>query len=119
MSTEIDKSDSSYKCVNCLYVIRKSDIVKNGEQDLCPACLSHVDQMCSRDHCHCSHDVVDGIAYCLDCGMAICPRCGSHDVAQISRVTGYLQEVSGWNAGKRQELRDRVRYEVAVSEVAI
>ena len=38
---------------------------------------------------------------------------GSHDVVQISRVTGYLQDVSGWNAGKQQELKDRVRYSVA------
>ena len=42
-----------------------------------------------------------------------CPECGSHDVVQISRVTGYLQEVSGWNAGKQQELKDRARYTVA------
>jgi len=28
-------------------------------------------------------------------------------------VTGYLQEVSGWNAGKQQELKDRKRYTVA------
>jgi anaerobic ribonucleoside-triphosphate reductase len=32
---------------------------------------------------------------------------------QVSRVTGYLQDVSGWNAGKRQELKDRMRYSVA------
>ncbi|MBP8676317.1 MAG: oxidoreductase, partial [Methanoculleus sp.] len=38
--------------------------------------------------------------------------CGSHDVMQISRVTGYLQDVAGWNAGKQQELKDRVRYSV-------
>jgi anaerobic ribonucleoside-triphosphate reductase len=31
---------------------------------------------------------------------------------QISRVTGYLQDVAGWNAGKQQELKDRVRYSV-------
>jgi anaerobic ribonucleoside-triphosphate reductase len=34
-------------------------------------------------------------------------------VVQISRVTGYLQEVSGWNAGKQQELKDRARYTIA------
>ena len=44
------------------------------------------------------------------------PGCGSHDVTQISRVTGYLQEVSGWNAGKQQELKDRQRYDATTGE---
>jgi anaerobic ribonucleoside-triphosphate reductase len=43
----------------------------------------------------------------------MCPKCESHDVAQISRVTGYIQEVGGWNVGKQQELKDRKRYDVA------
>ena len=47
------------------------------------------------------------------CGKPVCPECGSHDVVQVSRVTGYLQDVSGWNAGKQQELKDRTRYSVA------
>ncbi len=40
-----------------------------------------------------------------------CPSCGSPDVEHISRITGYLQAVSGWNNAKRQELRDRKRYD--------
>jgi ribonucleoside-triphosphate reductase len=28
----------------------------------------------------------------------------------MSRVTGYVQAVGGWNNGKRQELADRMRY---------
>lgn len=39
-----------------------------------------------------------------------CPNCGSPDVDHISRITGYLQAVSGWNSAKRQELKDRKRY---------
>jgi len=39
-----------------------------------------------------------------------CPRCGSENVEQMSRVTGYIQAVSGWNAAKKQELKDRKRY---------
>ena len=27
-----------------------------------------------------------------------------------SRITGYYQKVSGWNAGKLQEFKDRIRY---------
>ena len=41
-----------------------------------------------------------------------CPNCGSENVEHLSGVTGYLQDVSGWNAGKKQELKDRMRYKV-------
>ncbi len=40
-----------------------------------------------------------------------CPGCGSEDIEHISRITGYLQAVSGWNGAKRQELKDRKRYD--------
>jgi anaerobic ribonucleoside-triphosphate reductase len=38
-----------------------------------------------------------------------CPHCGSMDVDGITRVTGYFSRISGWNNGKRAELRDRSR----------
>jgi hypothetical protein len=31
------------------------------------------------------------------------------DVEHITRVTGYMGKVKGWNPGKQQELKDRVR----------
>ena len=40
-----------------------------------------------------------------------CPKCGSANIDHLSRITGYLQSVDGWNAGKRQELVDRTRTE--------
>jgi anaerobic ribonucleoside-triphosphate reductase len=40
----------------------------------------------------------------------VCEQCNSDNLDYISRITGYLQAVSGWNAGKRQELLDRMRY---------
>jgi ribonucleoside-triphosphate reductase len=39
-----------------------------------------------------------------------CPCCGSDHLEHLSRVTGYLQSVSGWNEAKKQELKDRNRY---------
>ncbi|MBN1134681.1 MAG: anaerobic ribonucleoside-triphosphate reductase, partial [Methanosarcinaceae archaeon] len=42
-----------------------------------------------------------------------CPNCGSTNVEHLSRVTGYIQAVDGWNAAKKQELLDRMRYNVA------
>lgn len=52
---------------------------------------------------------------CLDCFKVSpgihdqCPNCDSENVDWLSRVTGYLQSVKGWNEAKRQELRDRHR----------
>jgi hypothetical protein len=79
-------------------------------ESVCPECNSdRVVKMCSEDHlCTCNGDVHEGIRYCPVCKEITCP-CGCHDVAGISRVTGYLQDVSGWNAGKQQELKDRKR----------
>ncbi|MDP1548105.1 MAG: anaerobic ribonucleoside-triphosphate reductase [Anaerolineales bacterium] len=55
---------------------------------------------------------VPGIKYCDVCGKAMCPICERHSVQQISRVTGYVGAVSGFNEGKKQELRDRKRYDI-------
>ncbi|MEO0184779.1 MAG: anaerobic ribonucleoside-triphosphate reductase, partial [candidate division WOR-3 bacterium] len=38
-----------------------------------------------------------------------CPMCGSKKIDHITRVTGYFSKVSGWNKGKRAELKDRYR----------
>ena len=42
----------------------------------------------------------------------ICENCRSDNVEHLSRVTGYIQAVSGWNAAKKQELLDRQKYEI-------
>lgn len=53
---------------------------------------------------------------CTDCAhvtmglMEECEKCDSKNLDYISRITGYLQAVSGWNEGKKQELKDRMRY---------
>jgi ribonucleoside-triphosphate reductase len=35
-----------------------------------------------------------------------------YPVEVYSRVVGYLSPVSGWNKGKREELKDRVEYKL-------
>ncbi len=45
--------------------------------------------------------------------LKTCPKCNSSNVDWYSRITGYYQKVSGWNAGKLQELYDRRRYTVS------
>ena len=43
--------------------------------------------------------------------MQKCPHCGSEEVDGLARITRYMSRVSGWNRGKRAELRDRNRNE--------
>jgi ribonucleoside-triphosphate reductase len=38
-----------------------------------------------------------------------CPYCQTNDVDHITRVTGYFSRVSGWNLGKKAELKDRYK----------
>lgn len=99
------KNTGRYKCHTCLHVVTESPCPCCGEEKLEP--------MCPLDHCNCHHGITESVEYCPLCGAPICPECGSHDVSQVSRVTGYLSEVSGWNQGKQQELKDRTRYKVA------
>jgi len=74
-------------------------------------------QVCPIDlyiqiHGACGKEMVSGLAECPYCGQPCCPEgCYNHNVTQLSRITGYIQAVDGWNSGKRQELKDRTRAE--------
>lgn len=95
-----------FKCNLCYLILNKEDLVEGN----CPQCNKEVKKMCPEDHiCTCLEDVQDGVWICDTCGSFRC-KCGSHNVATHSRITGYLSEIKGWNAGKRQELLDRVKY---------
>lgn len=53
---------------------------------------------------------------CMNCGyedaaseLDTCPKCGSHDIDRLQRITGYLVGTTErWNSAKLAELRDRV-----------
>jgi ribonucleoside-triphosphate reductase len=55
---------------------------------------------------------------CMDCGyenatadLKQCPRCGSHNIDKLQRITGYLVGTTDrWNSGKLAELNDRVTH---------
>ena len=57
---------------------------------------------------------------CGDCDsvhpelVTSCVKCTSKNVDGYSRITGYYQKVSGWNAGKVAELADRKRYPTGI-----
>jgi anaerobic ribonucleoside-triphosphate reductase len=54
---------------------------------------------------------------CARCGatsrglVQTCMHCGAQEVDGLARITQYVSRVSGWNRGKRAELRDRNRNE--------
>lgn len=113
----------TYKCNGChVYGIPLTDLVTPiGKLDdlRCPHCGAKVVPMCPDcDHIHrCYQTIIEGLAYCHTCGNAVCPICGSSDVEQVSRITGYLNAVSGFNEGKRQELKDRTRYNAETGDI--
>lgn len=59
------------------------------------------------------------LSVCSKCDMTVggliekCPNCGSGNIDWWSRITGYYQNVSGWNKGKLAELKDRKRYGIS------
>lgn len=103
-----------FKCHTCHVTFREDQF--ESEEKNCPNCgekFKNLEMMCELDHTNCTHEIIEGLAYCPKCKRAMCPICGSHDVAQVSRVTGYLADVAGWNNAKRAELKDRKRVTVA------
>jgi len=83
----------------------------------CPDCGSKdVFLMCPLDHCGCLHDIESGVHTCPICGDYICPQCGSHDVTVVTRITGYLNDLRGFNAAKEQEVKDRHRVNIIGGE---
>lgn len=111
-----DDKTQRYSCATCRTHFDESDVkewYKKGKP-LCPMCgEKHIEKRCAADPhggCHCALTThAGGIKFCEVCGKPVCPECGDHDVIQLSRVTGYLQDVTGWNEAKKQELKDRVR----------
>jgi RNA polymerase subunit RPABC4/transcription elongation factor Spt4 len=95
-----------WKCNACYTIV---------DENPCPVCgeKSAIVKMCPNDCvCTCLADVKERLAYCPICGQGMCPTCGSHDVAQLTRITGYINDVAGFNNGKAQEVKDRVRSDV-------
>lgn len=98
------------KCTSCFTMSIPDIEVVDG---ICPVCKApDLKPQCTEDHiCKCALDIQAGVHYCSKCGCPIC-TCGSHNVQVISRITGYLSSLEGWNQGKKQELKDRNRVTV-------
>ena len=105
-----------YKCVDCFLGYVEEEYVKEGK---CPECGStNLEKHCELDRpCRCAKGIHETVKFCEKCGEPVCPGCGCHDVEAVTRITGYLNAISGFNAGKRQEVKDRVHYNALTGEV--
>lgn len=128
MLASLPDNESMYKCHSCNTVF---DIYSGGipvlmslipkDEICCPACgTNKVELMCKVDGYsiylklkgfNCRQDImINGADICPVCRTAMCPECYNHSVVSWSRITGYLNDITGWNEGKKQELTDRKRY---------
>lgn len=127
----LPENESLYKCHMCRYIFDiYSDVLPifmalaPKDNIRCPKCgVENVELMCKIDgysiylklsgKVKCRQGVViNGTDICPVCKSSMCPECFNHNCVSLSRVTGYIQDTSGWNIAKKQELIDRKRYEV-------
>lgn len=128
---ELPENHSLFKCHICKYIF---DIFSEAQgvailvalidksNIRCPRCnTENVELICKVDAysvylklkglVNCRQGIIiSGTDICPVCKRAICPECFNHSCVSLSRVTGYVQDVSGWNAAKKQELIERKRY---------
>ncbi len=111
---KIPRGERRYKCFACHIAFPHETTPTDGKKaPECPQChTKDITQMCPLDHNDCYHEIFQFSEMCPLCDQPVCPACGSHDVTVISRVTGYLQDLAGWNNAKQQEFRDRNRYNI-------
>ncbi len=89
-----------------------------GESSSDPGALYKLTQRICRNSQIGYFSYTKDLTVCSSCqstgtGMLdVCPKCGSTNVRHWSRITGYYTDVTGWNEGKRQELRDRYRVSI-------
>ena len=108
MKELLDMSKRDFIKVNLRWIKEKNGgKLMDAKPEKCPLAIwvAYHDAKCHRE-------LVPNTASCPLCGNPMCPDCANHAVDQLSRVTGYLQVVSGWNEAKKQEFADRHRYEV-------
>ena len=126
----LPENDSMFKCHKCktVFDIYSGDLpvlmaLSNKNGIICPECKSESTELMCRVDAYsiflklrefdCRKSIlINGADICPVCRTSMCPECGNHHVVSWSRITGYLNDVSGWNEGKKEELLDRKRYAV-------
>lgn len=128
---DLPDNQSLYKCPHCKYIFNINNagmanilaILSGKWFSFCPICkrndselLCKVDSyslFLKRQGIKCRNgESIAGVELCPICNHSICPQCMNHNVIAVSRVTGYMGVVDGWNNGKKQELLDRQHYNI-------
>jgi len=104
---DLSRRDGIKRCTEWLKEFNGGKQIKIKNINECPMAL-----WVAYNGKKCNKELVANTARCSICGLPMCPVCGNHAVEQLSRVTGYLQSVSGWNEAKKQEFSDRTRYDL-------
>jgi rubrerythrin len=124
-------NQSLYKCPHCKYVFNINHdgmaniliILKGHWVAFCPSCgMNDSKCLCKVDaysvylklrgkNCM-NGELIPGTEICPVCDRSFCPQCMNHNVIALSRVTGYMGDINGWNNGKKEELKDRQHYNI-------
>lgn len=108
---DIESQLTGYSSAGCITYIELDGSVKNN----LPALETIVNYAMDKDIPYFAVNIPNDT--CLECGYCsefndMCPMCGSHNIQQLRRVTGYLtgNYTTAFNAGKRQEVEMRVKH---------
>jgi anaerobic ribonucleoside-triphosphate reductase len=101
----LSKRDMLDRCIKWKKEFNNGELIKINNIAKCPIAMwvAYNDKKCNRQQ-------VPNTDVCPLCGKPVCPDCLNHSVEVLSRVTGYLSLVSGWNEAKKAEFVDRQRY---------
>lgn len=131
MLRNLPENDSIYKCQHCKYIFNINCagmanilvILRGNWVAFCPKCgQNDAECLCKVDaysvylkirgkKCR-TGEIIAGTELCPICNDPVCPECWNHSVVSLSRVTGYMSDIIGWNNAKRQELLDRQHYNI-------
>lgn len=131
MLRNLPENNTIHKCHFCNFIFDLSHggqlniltILRSNSYVFCPRCMKRDPELiCKADaysvylkirgkKCR-TGEIIAGTDICPICNSPICPECHNHSVVSLSRVTGYMSDVIGWNNAKRQELLDRQHYNI-------
>lgn len=108
---DIESQLTGYSSAGCITYIELDSTVKNNLKVL----EILVDYAMEKDIPYFAINVPNDM--CLECGYTdefndACPECGSHNIQQLRRVTGYLtgNYTTAFNKGKQDEVHHRVKH---------
>ena len=115
---DIESQLTGYSSAGCITYVELDSTVKNNVDAL----EKLVNYAMDKDIPYFAINTDNNL--CNDCGYQdsdledVCPKCGSTNIQQLKRVTGYLtgNYKTAFNAGKQAEVEDRVKHTGVIVE---